>query len=265
MYGSHHNSNAFDFESGSAHTGYTIIEADYCMDPNIEVDDLRHKLIKLNFQLRKLDGGFDCSDIIQTFKDAPPDQALVDRMRKQVERMQSDLVQFQNPFGPSDSLQAPPFRALPTANQHPFPPASSSPEIRPELGPGPATYVNSGAQAPIVQKSIGKLAPAPLKVRGRPPAQQPEIAPLPIEPPWGECQRYDSTMNPEKYEAVIRVARWIYDSIKDWPGGASKCSQPLLKAKPDAPLAGWDSYFTNGYLQFQEIKRAAQEGEFKDI
>ena len=80
MYGSHHNSNAFDFESGSAHTGYTIIEADYCMDPNIEVDALRHQLIKLNGQLGRIDGRFDYSCIIGKFNDAPQDQALVDRM-----------------------------------------------------------------------------------------------------------------------------------------------------------------------------------------
>ena len=69
MYGSHHNSNAFDFESGSAHTGYSsIIEADFCMDPNIEVDDLRHKLITLNVQLGRIDSKLDYSRIIS--KDA---------------------------------------------------------------------------------------------------------------------------------------------------------------------------------------------------
>ncbi len=72
MYGSHHNSNAFGFESGSADTAYSILEADFCMDPNIEVDDLRHKLITLNGQLGRIDGRFDYSGIIRTFNDAPP-------------------------------------------------------------------------------------------------------------------------------------------------------------------------------------------------
>ena len=91
MYGSHHNSNAFDFESGSAHAGYTVIEADYCMDPNIEIDALRHQLITLNGQLGRIDGRFDYSGIIAKFDDAPEDQVLLGKMRRQVERMQHDF------------------------------------------------------------------------------------------------------------------------------------------------------------------------------
>ena len=168
MYHNSKFSNAFvsgeilGFASESSDATFGVLPG-YIMDPEDEFNDLRHKLITLNGQLGRIDGRFDYSGIIRRFDDAPPDQALVVRMRSQVERMQSDLVQFQNPFGPSDNLQAPPFRALPTANQHPFPPASSSPEIRPELGPGPATLVNSGTRAPIVQKSIGKSAPVALE------------------------------------------------------------------------------------------------------
>jgi hypothetical protein len=50
------------------------------MDPQEEVDELRHKLITLNGQLGRIDGRFDYSRIIGKFDDAPQDHGLVDRM-----------------------------------------------------------------------------------------------------------------------------------------------------------------------------------------
>ena len=67
----------FGSESSDAKFG---ILAGYCMDPEIEVDELRHKLITLNGQLGTINGRFDYSSINRAFNDAPIEQALVDRM-----------------------------------------------------------------------------------------------------------------------------------------------------------------------------------------
>ena len=166
------------FASESSDTTYII--PGFLMDTDDCFDDLRHKLITLNSQLRRIEGTLDYSRIIEKFDAAPEDQTLLVRMRSQVKRMQSELEQLQNPFGASHSPSTP--------YQPQLPSASSSSQIRPELGPGPATHVNAGDQAKIVQQSIvGTLADAPhLILRGRPPAKT-DIDPLPIEPSWGDC------------------------------------------------------------------------------
>ena len=71
----------------------------YLMDTEDDFDDLRNKLITLNVQLGRIDVRFDYSRIIAKFDDAQEDQDLLVRMRRQVERMQSDLEHLQNPFG----------------------------------------------------------------------------------------------------------------------------------------------------------------------
>ena len=55
------------FGSESSDATFGII-AGYCMDPEIEVDELRHKLITLNVQLGRIDSKLDYSRIIS--KDA---------------------------------------------------------------------------------------------------------------------------------------------------------------------------------------------------
>ena len=108
MYQPLHNSNAFEgFGSESSDVPY-ILKAGFCMDPDIEVDELRHKLVTLNVQLKRIDRELDYSRIIRTLGDVPPSQALLDRMRRQVDRMQRDLEQLQTPTGALDRLQAPP-------------------------------------------------------------------------------------------------------------------------------------------------------------
>ena len=215
----YHSSNAFvagealGFATESSDATFGILTG-YFMDPEDEIDDLRHRLITLNGQLGRIDGRFDYSRIIAKFDDAPEDQVLLGKMRRQVDRMQRDLEQLQNPFG---ALHSPP-----TPYQHQLPSASSSSEIRPELGPGPATHVNSGDPAKIVQKSIvGNLADTPLILRGRPPLPT-DIDQLPIDPSWGDCKRYDITMKRDKYDEVVSVARWIYDRMKAFPSSARK-------------------------------------------
>ena len=172
-----HNSNAFvaaelvGFGTESSDSTFGVLTG-YGMNPAIEVDELRHKLVTLNAQLKSLDRELDYSRIIAKFEDAPEDHALVERMQRQVDRMQSELERLQKPFG---ALHSPP-----TPYQPQLPSASSSSEIRPALGPGPATRVNSGAPAEIVQKTfLGECAAAPHIRRGRSrPTAQPESAPL---------------------------------------------------------------------------------------
>ena len=131
-----------------------------------------------------------------------------------------------------------------------------------DLVPGP----KRPPPAEIVQKTfLGEFAAAPHIRRGRGrPTAQPESAPLEIEPSWGDCKRYDSTMKRSKYNDVVEVARWVFDSMKAFPDGAQKCTEKIPRAKPDAPY-GFASYFTNGYLSFQDIKRAADRRLFEDI
>ena len=151
----YHGSNAFvagealGFASESSDATFGILPG-YLMDPEDEIDDLRHKLITLNGQLGRIDGRFDYSRIIAKFDDAPENQVLVGKMRRQVERMQRDLEHLQNPFG---ALHSPP-----TPYQPQLLSASSSSQIRPALEPGPATNANSGDPAPIAQQSIALIA-----------------------------------------------------------------------------------------------------------
>ena len=73
-------------------------------------------------------------------------------------------------------------------------------------------------------------------------------------------------MRRDKYDDVLRVARWIYDKIQvnKADPDPKKCTERFLKAQPGAPYA-WASYFTNKYLIFQDIKHAALRGQFEDI
>ena len=108
MYQPLQNSNAFEGFSGESSDLSYILEAELCMDPDIEVDELRHKLVTLNVQLKRIDRKLDYSRIIRTLGDVPHSQALLDRMLRQVGRMQRDLDQLQTPAGALVRLQAPP-------------------------------------------------------------------------------------------------------------------------------------------------------------
>ena len=107
MYQPHQNSNAFEgLCEVSSDLGY-ILTAEYCMDPEIEADELRHSLVTLNADLKRIDREFDYLHIIRPLLvvlHVPSSPALLDRMRR---RKQCEFDQLQAQHHALDRLQAP--------------------------------------------------------------------------------------------------------------------------------------------------------------
>jgi hypothetical protein len=279
MHPSFPDSNAFEYETFSESADF--LRSDLFMDPEEEGDDLRSELLELNHALSSISARLDYSAIIAPFLvqlDAPPTQILLARMRRQVERMQQALARHRQPT-PVSSVAAPPVSSVaapPVSSVAAFAQIQGTPQqemlqrrMREDAAPHqqaqPVSSLNIGVVGRPPPDSIAAGA-RPLIPRRRRDAS-PEIVPQEIEPSWGPCKRYEAGMSQDKYNEVLQIARWIFDTMRNTPGGARACTQQVLKQRPDLPC-DWNKilgYLTAYYLHYADLKNAASENDFSAV
>ena len=231
MHPSFPDSNGFEYDTFSESADF--VPSEFFMDPDEEGDDLRSELIELNHALRGISADLDYSAVIAPFLvrlDAPPTPPLLCRMRRQVERMRQALARHRQP-SPVSSVAAPPVSSIAA----PAPPVSSVAEFAQIQGRPPQAMLQSRVRedaAPHQQaqpvsslRVVGRSQPDSIVAGARPliPRRRrdasPEIVPQEIGPSWGPCKRYEAGMSQDKYNEVVLIARYIFDTMRNYPGG----------------------------------------------
>ena len=147
---------------------------------------------------------------------------------------------------------------------------------RPRAGrgrPGPRTPVaapsdRSSSSTPAHDFHVAPALPS----RGRhgPRAAQTgaDIVPSEVLPSWGELKRFSKRMDKAAYSESVRLAKWIFQLMLTQDGGPRACRmRALQEATPEPPVerARIAGFFSNRYLQFENIREAALNNNFAQI
>ena len=127
------------------------------------------------------------------------------------------------------------------------------------------------ADAPSGRSSSSTPAHLPSRGRHGPRAAQTgaNIVPSEVLPSWGELKRFSKRMDKATYSESVRLAKWIFELMLTQVGGPRACRMRALQeaTTPEPPverdkIAG---FFSNRYLQFENIRDAALNNNFAQI
>ena len=259
-----------------------LLGSDTSTDPEDIRDELRTELLLLNTELKQINPDFDFSDALRPLlADTGPAVAHVPRLQKQKARMEKIRDDFLRKAeekrhatpavgsGSSICLVGP--RPSPSTetgwNHKPFAASSAAEPFR----------LNQGRQAAAPAEIIGgsmaaashsASCPRPGR-RGAPICAT--IVPEEVLPPWGPLKRYSDKMERRAYDDSCRVAEWTFRVLLAHAGGPREGgpakitvrSLPTLAApEPPVQRGSITSFFSNRYLQFDNIRAAAEANKF---
>ena len=212
-------------------------------------EELKMELALLNAALKKLDPHLDLADIIKPLlSDQGPAIAAVPKLKKQIGRMtkiRDELLQK---------------RAANTQGRMSVVPEPAGPSAAcAELG----TEVLRTATPPAVSLPRARLKRGPSVAQSTP-----DIFVAEVQPAWGPLKRFEAGLDQRRYDACVKCARLVFDHMRSaaHPGGPRECKQRCSGFSDilidDRKVV---TFFTNRYLQFENIRTAAQDDKFDNI
>ena len=276
-----------------------MLGSENSVDPDDLVNELKTDLVLLNGTLKKLDPDVDLWEVLRPLlAETGPAIAYAQRLGKQkirMEKIRDDLVRK------AEAAKMLPERSACSTAAHeavrPFPfgcnqvaegqseaPAEGTSSSRrygaragrPRAGrgrPGPRTPVaapsdRSSSSTPAHDFHVAPALPS----RGRhgPRAAQTgaDIVPSEVLPSWGELKRFSKRMDKAAYSESVRLAKWIFQLMLTQDGGPRACRmRALQEATPEPPVerARIAGFFSNRYLQFENIREAELNNNFAQI
>jgi hypothetical protein len=94
------------------------------------------------------------------------------------------------------------------------------------------------------------------------------IVPSEVLPAWGKLKRFSKRLDRGTYFESVLVAKWIFHLMLTQVGGPRNCRMRSLQgAMPEPPVARHriPGFFSNRYLQFENIRDAALNNDFTQI
>jgi hypothetical protein len=261
-----------------------MLRSDTSVDPEDVVNELKTELIVLNGALKKLDPDVDFSDVLRPLlAETGPAIAHAQRLARQKTRMKKirdDLVRK------AEAAKMLPERSGSSTAVRPFP-FGCNQQVEGQLaapaegtlpGSAYARHFMASPAAPSDRSSsstpahVFHVAPvfASRHSCGRhgPRAAQSgaNIVPSEVLPSWGELKRFAARL--DKATESVLLAKWIFQLMLAQAGGPKNCRMRSLRfAMPEPTVARGKiaSFFSNRYLQFENIRDAALDNNFAQI
>jgi hypothetical protein len=257
-----------------------MLGSDNSVDPEDVVDELKTDMIVLNGELKQLNPNMDFSDFLrpllaETGTAIAHAQRLA-RQKTRMEKIRDDLVRK------AEAAKMLPERSGSSTAAHnavrPFPFGCNQEAEGQSAAPAEGTITGLPVRsfmarpaAPSDRSHDFHVAPA-LASRGRhgPRAAQSgaNIVPSEVLPAWGELKRFSQKLDRGTYTESVLLAKWIFQLMLTQVGGPRACRmRSLQQAMPEPPversrIAG---FFSNRYLQFENIRDAALNNNFAQI
>jgi hypothetical protein len=263
-----------------------MLGSDNSVDPDDVVDDLKTDLIVLNRDLKKLDPDLDFSDAFRPLlAETGPALAHAQRLARQktrMEKIRDDLVRkaeaakmLPERSGSStaahDAVRPFPFGCNQVAEGQSAAPAGGTITGLPGRSFMARPAAPSDRSSSLTPAHDFHVAPA-LASRGRhgPRAAQSgaNIVPSEVLPPWGELKRFSEKLDKGIYSQSVLLAKWIFQLMLTQDGGPRACRmRSLQEAMPEPPVerSRIPCFFSNRYLQFENIRDAALKNNFEQI